>query len=63
MSHVAPKLIWDWMRAFCWLAAQERSWSEVALEKLALNTRNAIEVAAKHTGGVISGLRFSNGFR
>ena len=49
MSHVAPSLVWDWTRTFCWLAAQERSWSEVAIQKLALNTRNAIAVAAKNT--------------
>jgi hypothetical protein len=46
MSHVAPGLVGDWIRTFCWLAAQERSWSEVALQKLALNIRNVIAVAA-----------------
>ena len=57
MSHVAPKLIWDWTRAFCWLAAQERSWSDVALQKLALNIRNAIAVAAKNTPDVVDALQ------
>ena len=57
MSHVAPKLIWDWTRTFCWLAAQERSWSDVALQKLALNIRNAIAVAAKNTPDVVGALQ------
>ena len=46
MSHVVPDLVWDWTRTFCWLAAQERSWSDVALQKLELNTRNAFALAA-----------------
>jgi hypothetical protein len=45
MSHVVPEHAWDWTRTFCWLAAQERSWSEVALQKLLLNIRNAIGIA------------------
>jgi hypothetical protein len=57
MSHVAPSLVWDWTQTFCWLAAQERSWSEVALQKLALNTRNAIAVAAKNTPEVLASLQ------
>lgn len=57
MSHVAPSLVWDWTRIFCWLAAQERSWSEVALQKLALNTRNAIAIAAKDTPQVVGALQ------
>jgi hypothetical protein len=45
MSHVAPQLVWDWIRTYCWLAAQERSWSQVALQKLLLNIRNVIGIA------------------
>lgn len=37
-------LVWDWMRAFCALAAQEQSWNRVALTKFGLNTRNVIAV-------------------
>lgn len=57
MSHVAPHLVGEWTRIFYWLAAQERSWSEVALQKLALNTRNAIAIAAKNTPEVIGALQ------
>ena len=46
MSHVVPDLAWEWTRTFCWLAAQERSWSDQALKKLELNMRNAFELAA-----------------
>ncbi len=49
MSRVTPKLVWDWVRAFCSLAAQERSWSEIELKRLALNICNVIAVAAKAT--------------
>jgi hypothetical protein len=38
-----------------WLAAQERSWSEVALQKL--NIRNAIAVAANDTTDVAVALQ------
>lgn len=56
MSHVVPKLVWDWVKAFCSLAAQERSWTDVTLTKLALNTRNVIAVGARDTPQVVSGL-------
>ena len=49
MSHVVPKLVWDWVRAFCSLAGQERSWTDVTLKKLALNTRNVVAVGARDT--------------
>jgi hypothetical protein len=57
MSRVTPKLIWDWVRAFCSLAAQEPSWSEIELERLALNIRNIIAVAAKTTPEVLGALQ------
>ena len=44
MTGVAPSQVWDWMTWFCWLSAQERSWSEVAVRKLGLNMRNVIAV-------------------
>jgi hypothetical protein len=56
MTHVAPHLAWDWVRAFCWLATQERSWSATALERLSLNIRNAIALAAANVGPVKSEL-------
>jgi hypothetical protein len=57
MSRVTPKLVWDWVKAFCSLAAQERSWSEIELKRLALNTRNVIAVAAKTTPEVLGSLQ------
>jgi hypothetical protein len=57
MSRVTPKLIWDWVRAFCSLAAQEPSWSEIELKRLALNIRNIIAVAAKTTPEVLGALQ------
>ena len=57
MSRVTPKLVWDWIRAFCGLAAQTPSWSEVEVTKLALNTRNAIAVAARNTPEVLGSLQ------
>lgn len=53
MSHVSPELVWDWTRSFCWLAAQERSWSAVALERLTLNLRNVIAVAANNASEIV----------
>jgi|GEM_PF-1723664 len=47
MSHVSPTLVWDWVRAFCMLATQERSRGKIGLTRLALHTRNVIAVAAK----------------
>jgi hypothetical protein len=46
MSHVAPARVWDWIWNFRWLAAQERSWSEMAMQKLELNIRNVIAITA-----------------
>jgi hypothetical protein len=57
MSRVTPKLVWDWVRAFCSLAAQERSWSEIELTRLALNIRNILAVAAKTTPEVLGALQ------
>jgi hypothetical protein len=50
MSVVSPALLTDWLRAFCWLSSQERSWSDAALVRLGLGTRNAVAVAAAHLG-------------
>jgi hypothetical protein len=44
MTGVAPSMMWDWMKWFCWLNAQERSWTEVNVRKLGLNLRNVIAV-------------------
>jgi hypothetical protein len=57
MSRVTPKLVWDWVRAFCGLAAQTPTWSEVEITKLALNTRNTIAVAVRDTPEVLSALQ------
>jgi hypothetical protein len=57
MSHVVPKLVWDWVQAFCALVAQEHSWTAVTLRKLALNTRNVIAVGARETPEVVTELK------
>jgi hypothetical protein len=49
MTGVSPALMWDWMTWFCWLAGQERSWSEAALKRFGLNLRNVIAVAGSVT--------------
>jgi hypothetical protein len=56
MSHVSPALAWDWVRAFCMLATQERSRGKAGLAKLALHTRNAIAVAARELAPVTEAL-------
>lgn len=56
MSHVVPRLVGDWVSAFCALAAQERSWTDETLKRLSLNTRNVIAVAAHATPDVLSNL-------
>lgn len=57
MGHVEPKLVWDWVTAFCSLTAQEQTWTNVTLSKLALNTRNVIAVGARETPGTVSNLK------
>lgn len=57
LSRVTPKLVGDWVRAFSLLAAQERSWSEIELERLALNIRNFLAVAAKTYPEVLGALQ------
>lgn len=57
LSRVTPKLVWDWVREFCSLAAQERSWSEIELKRFALNIRNILAVAAKNTPEVLGALQ------
>jgi hypothetical protein len=57
MSRATPKLVWDWVRAFCALAAQTPTWGEVEVTKLSLNTRNAIAVAARDTPEVLGALQ------
>ena len=57
MSHVAPRLVGDWVGAFSALAAQERSWTDETLLRLALNTRNVIALAAHATPDALSNLK------
>jgi hypothetical protein len=54
MTHVAPTLVWDWIKALCALIVQERSWSEVTMTKLALNMRNVVAVSARQVPDVVS---------
>ena len=56
MSGVDASLIWDWMKWFCWLTAQERSWSEITLRKLALTLRNVLAVTASTTPLVVKSM-------
>lgn len=53
MSRAAPQLVVDWVAAFCALAAQERSWKQITLEKLALEARNFLAVAARDAPEVL----------
>lgn len=57
MSHVAPRLVGDWVGAFTSLAAQERSWTEETLLRLSLNTRNVVALAAHATPDALSSLK------
>lgn len=56
MSGVDASLLWDWMKWFCWLTAQERSWSEITLGKLALTLRNVLAVTASTTPLVVKSM-------
>lgn len=56
MSGVSSSLIRDWMTWFCWLAGQERSWSEIAVRRLGLNLRNIIAVTGETTPVVLVSL-------
>jgi hypothetical protein len=55
LSGVVPDLAWDWLRFFTYLAAQERSWSQESLRRLALNMHNLIAVAGKVAPELVSG--------
>ncbi|REG45545.1 hypothetical protein B0G80_9153 [Paraburkholderia sp. BL6669N2] len=57
MSHVVPKLVHNWVRTFCSLTAQEHSWSDVVLAKIALDTRNVIAVGANETPQIVTSLK------
>lgn len=56
LTGVTPELAWDWIRHFTFLAAQQRSWSDAALRRFALNLRNVIAVGARVTPQVLQGL-------
>lgn len=56
MSRVEPQLVFDWVQAFSWLTAEERSWSQAALDKLARNTRNVVAVTARSSPEVLGAL-------
>jgi hypothetical protein len=56
MTGVDASLIWDWMKWFCWLTAQERSWNEITLGKLALKLRNVLAVTASTTPLVVKSM-------
>lgn len=58
MSHVEPKLIWDWVKEFLILTTQESSWNKITLTKLCLSARNFLAVAAKETPEVVSSLKY-----
>ena len=56
MTGVSPALIWDWMSFFSWIVAQERSWSDRALQKLGLNLRNVLAVTSVATPVVLTSI-------
>lgn len=47
MSSVQPNVVWEWAQYYLWLTGEDRTWSEAALRKVSLETRNAIAVAAR----------------
>lgn len=53
LGSVSPTLAADWVRAFCWLGAQQRSWGEASLVRLGLHSRNALAVAAARLGEIL----------
>jgi hypothetical protein len=56
MSHVSPPQVRDWVRTFCALSAQERSWNQVALAKFRLQIRNVLAVGSQATPEVLASL-------
>lgn len=54
MSHVEPRLVNDWIDAFCELAGQEHSWTSETLTRLSLNARNAFAYTARATPDVVN---------
>jgi hypothetical protein len=56
LTGVAPDLAWDWVKSFTYLAAQQRTWSEVSLERFGLTLRNLIAVGGKVTPSVLDAL-------
>lgn len=56
LTGVAPELAWNWVTFFAYLAAQQRSWSEVALQRFGLTLRNLIAVGSKVTPDVMKGI-------
>ena len=54
LSTVSPQLAADWVRAFCWLSAQERGWGEASTLRLRLGLRNALAVAADQLGEALT---------
>lgn len=56
LTGVVPELASQWMQDFVHLAAQQRSWSEVSLNRLRRNIRNLIGVGGKATLDVMKGL-------
>ncbi|WP_338767266.1 hypothetical protein [Massilia sp. METH4] len=63
LSGVAPELIWFWLRSFHYLAAQERSWTEVNLRRFGLRLRNAIAVGGKVSPAVYDVLKTALQFK
>ncbi len=58
MSSVSPELAHAWITYFRWHSAQERSWSESTLKKLALQMQNVIAVSAKDVPIVLKQMDF-----
>lgn len=56
MSRASPSIAEEWLRTFYWLVAKERSWSDVTLRMVALNTRNVVSIAARRVPSVFGHL-------
>lgn len=55
-SRVAPKLVTDWVGAFCALTSQPTSWSSILLTKTGLTMRNVLASSASASPDVTASL-------
>ena len=56
MSGVSGAAMADWLVQFKWLAAQQRSWGQLAVRRLGLNLRNVLASTSKATPLVLTAM-------